>query len=477
MIALRKRPGRLAATIMAAVLWAGPAAAADYPDALLTTSVTPAIVAQGAEADAYAQGIQAYVWGYPLVRMERVARQYTDVPANNPPTSYRAPLNEIGWARDLATAASKDMPTSNNDTFYMSAIVDLDQPYILSVPDTHDRYYVVDVFNMWQELEYYIGRRTTGTAAGSFALVPPGWKGELPPGVTRLDVATDTIWLWGRLRLTQGEDKAPVLALQKEFRLTPLSAFGNADAKPRAAVLPPPPDIASDELGFFTQLGAAVRANPIKPADEALFAQFARIGLTRDGFDASKLSPERRKGLLRALQDGPSVAISAFQSAAVQRNGWSWATGLDDFGFDYPLRALVSGPYLGGQGEKEAMYPLRYTDSAGKVLTGENAYTIKFASAPPVDAFWSLTVYNADDKLLVDNPIGRYKVGSDTQGLAAAADGSITIPLRHAAPDGDAAKNWLPTPAGPFYLVLRLYQPRAEVLKGEYRLPEVVQDK
>jgi len=352
MIALRKRPGRLAATIMAAVLWAGPAAAADYPDALLTTSVTPAIVAQGAEADAYAQGIQAYVWGYPLVRMERVARQYTDVPANNPPTSYRAPLNEIGWARDLATAASKDMPTSNNDTFYMSAIVDLDQPYILSVPDTHDRYYVVDVFNMWQELEYYIGRRTTGTAAGSFALVPPGWKGELPPGVTRLDVATDTIWLWGRLRLTQGEDKAPVLALQKEFRLTPLSAFGNADAKPRAAVLPPPPDIASDELGFFTQLGAAVRANPIKPADEALFAQFARIGLTRDCFDASKLSPERRKGLLRALQDGPSVAISAFQSAAVQRNGWSWATGLDDFGFDYPLRALVSGPYLGGQGEK-----------------------------------------------------------------------------------------------------------------------------
>jgi len=151
MIALRKRPGRLAATIMAAALWAGAAVAEDYPDALLTTPVTPAILAQGAEADAYAQGVQAYVWGYPLVRMERVARQYTDVSANNPPTSYRAPLNQIGWARDLATAASKDMPTSNNDTFYMSAIVDLTEPFILSVPDTHDRYYVVDVFNMWQE--------------------------------------------------------------------------------------------------------------------------------------------------------------------------------------------------------------------------------------------------------------------------------------------------------------------------------------
>ena len=308
MIAFHTRPGCLAAMIMAAALCASGAAAEDYPDALLTTPVMPAILAQGAEADAYTQGIQAYVWGYPLVRMERVARQYTDVPANNPPTSYRAPLNEIGWARDLATAASKDMPTSNNDTFYMSAIVDLAEPFILSVPDTNDRYYV-DVFNMWQELEHYIGRRTTGTKAGEFALVPPGWKGELPAGVTRLDVSTAKVWLWGRLRLTQGEDKAPVLALQKEFRLTPLSAFGKADAKPQTVPLPPLPDIGGDELGFFTHLGAAVKANPIKPADEALFAQFARIELTEDGFDASKVDAARRKGLLRALQDGPSVAI------------------------------------------------------------------------------------------------------------------------------------------------------------------------
>ena len=145
----------------------------------------------------------------------------------------------------------------------------------------------------------------------------------------------------------------------------------------------------------------------------------------------------------------------------MQRNGWSWATGLDDFGFDYPLRALGSGPYLGGQGEKEAMYPLRYTDSVGKVLTGENTYTIKFASPPPVDAFWSLTVYNAGDKLLVENPIARYKVGSDTHGLVTAPDGSITIPLRHAAPDGDVAKNWLPSPAGPFYLCCASISPGA----------------
>ena len=294
--------------------------------------------------------------------------------------------------------------------------------------------------------------------------------------MTRLDVSTDKVWLWGRLRLAQGEDKAPVHALPKQFRLVPRSQFGKPDARPKTGKLSSLPEIADDELGFLSQLGAAVRANGVKPADQALFAQFARIGLTADGFDASKLSPPARKGVLRALADGPSVAISAFVSAAVQRNGWSWATGLDNFGFNYPLRALVAGPYLGGQGEKEAMYPLRYTDAAGKVLSGENSYTIRFASPPPVDAFWSLTIYNAGDKLLVENPIGRYKIGTDTQGLAIAADGSITINLRHVAPNGEAARNWLPTPAGPFYLVLRLYQPRQEILDGRYQLPEVVQD-
>ena len=308
---------------LASTLCMGPVAARDDSDALLTTPVTPEVLGKGNEADAYAQGIQAYIWGYPLVRMERVARQYTDVPANSPPTSYRAPLNQIGLARDLATSASKDMPTANNDTLYMSAIVSLSEPFVLSVPDTHDRYYVVDVFNMWQELEHYIGRRTTGTAAGNFALVPAGWKGELPAGVKRLDVGTNKIWLWGRLRLSPGEDKDSVLALQKQFRLVPLSQFGVPDAKAQPASLALLPAVGSDELGFFAQLGAALKDNAVKPADEALFAQFARIGLTADGFDSSKLSAERRKGLVRAVQDGPAVAISAFTTATVQRNGWS----------------------------------------------------------------------------------------------------------------------------------------------------------
>jgi len=444
-------------------------AAEAFEDKLLSTPTTPDIMAKGLETDGYQLGVSAYAWGYPLVRMERVVRQYTDVPSPNPKTSYRAPLNQIGWASELATPDAKDMPTANNDTYYMSAVVTLDRPYILTVPDTNDRYYVVNVFNTWQELEHYIGRRTTGTKAGRYALVPPGWKGKLPAGVKRLDVTTDKVWLWGRLRIAQGEPAAPVLALQKQFRLEPLGSAANASK----IGLPPLPSIAGDEFGFFQHLASSLKDNKVKPADQALFAQFARIGLTKDGFDPSQLPEPTRKGLLRGLADAPAVVVSALQSTSVNRNGWVWATGLDSFGFNYPMRAMVAGSYLGGNGEKEAMYPLRATDADGNVLSGSNRYVIKFDREPPVDAFWSLTMYDDADKMLVANPIARYKVGTDTKGLVKAADGSITIPVQADAPEGPAAANWLPAPKGTFYLLLRLYQPRADVLNGSYQLPQV----
>lgn len=441
--------------------------ASSSPDLLLTTPSSPEVIQKGLEADGYALAISAYSWGYPLVRMERVARTYTSVPSPKPATSYRAPLNKMGWATELATPAAKDMPTANNDTYYMSAVLDLTEPYVLTVPDTHDRYYVVDVFNMWQELEHYVGRRTTGTKAGKYVLVPPNWKGTLPKDAKRLDVTTSKVWLWGRLQVKQGEDTKPVLALQKQFTLTPLSG------KASTQTLAPLPQTGSDELGFFTELAAALKSNSVRPSDRALFAQFSRIGLTEKGFDASKLNPATRKGMLQGLKDAPSVAVSSIYSTSSIRNGWSWVTGLDNFGFNYPLRALVAGPYLGGQGEREAMYPARYTDSKDQTLSGKNSYVIKLSSAPPVGAFWSLTMYDASDKMLVENEIHRYKVGSDTQGLKVAADGSITIPISHSKPKGDSSANWLPAPAGDFYVILRLYQPSDAILSGKWALPQL----
>lgn len=439
-----------------------------WPDALLTTPITPENAAKGYKIDAYAQGVSAWVWGYPLVRMERVVRDYINVPEPKPSTSYRAPLNQIGWARQLATPDALDMPTPNNDTLYMSAVVDLKEPYILSVPEMGDRYYVVDTFNMWQELEHYIGRRTTGTKAGRFALVPPGWKGNLPKDVSRLDISTDKVWLWGRMRVSAGDDMDAIHALQDSFDLRPLSAMGQANWKAPKASLPPLPQIGDDPFGFLVHLAFALKYNRVKPEDTALFGQLQRIGLTADGFDPSRLNDEQKKGLTQALQDAPLVAAAAVTGSAQVRQGWNYVTGLDNFGFNYPLRAVVAGPYLGGQGETEAAYPVRYTDDNGDTLNGSKSYTVHFGSEPPNNAFWSLTAYDNTTKMLVDNPIHRYKIGS-ANALKKAKDGSFDILLSATQPADTS--NWLPVPKGDFNLFMRIYQPKGAFYNRDWQLP------
>lgn len=439
-----------------------------YPDALLTTPGTPEVIEKGLETDGYALGVLAYTWGYPVVRMERVAREYTNVSKSQPPTSYRASMNRIGWAKELATSDAKDMPTANNDTLYMSSIVQLDVPYILEVPDTDDRYYVVDVFNMWHQLEHYIGRRTTGTKARRFVLVPPGWKGDVPSNATRLDVTTHKVWLWGRLRVVDGENIQKIHTLQAKFKLTPV---GKAKTKPLA----PLPEIKDDPLGFLHHLAFALKENPIDPSDQALFAQLERIGLTKGTFAQEKLNPAMKRGLAKGIQEGPLVATASFASSSLisRKQGWDLAAGLDDFGFNYPFRTMIAGPYLGGQGEKEAIYPIRFTDSDGKPLSGKNKYIARFEELPPVDAFWSLTIYNAEDKMLVENPISRFKIGGDTPGFTTRKKGYFEIPIQHEKPQGEFAKNWLPAPKGNFYLLLRYYQPIDRVFTDAYKFPEL----
>lgn len=442
------------------------AAESTYQDPVLTLQGSPEVFKKGMDVDGYSSAVMAWSWGYPIVRMEQVVREYTDVPSPKPATSYRAPLNQIGWATELATPAAKDMPTANNDTLYMSAVVQLDEPYVLTVPDLHDRYYVVDVFNMWQELEHYIGRRTTGTKAGKFVFVPPGWKGELPKDATVLKVSTNKIWLWGRMRVSQGEDMAPLHALQKDFHLQ------SASGKVYKETLQPMPALKNDGLDFFRQLAFAIKSNPVKPQDMGLFGQFSRFGLTEKGFNADNIAPPIIEGVKRGVQDAPNVAVSTLVSTSEVRQGWSYVKGLDDFGYNYPLRSLVSGPYLGGQGEKEAVYPIRYNDSKGETLDGAKSYTLTLDSEPPVNAFWSITMYDADSKMLVDNALNRYKIGSDTKGLVKGKDGSLKLIISHAKPS-DAAANWLPAPEHNFYLMFRLYQPKDSVMDGSWKLPEV----
>lgn len=433
-------------------------------DPVITTPATPQIVGAGLKSEAKALAILAYQWGYPLVRMEQTVRKYTTVECDRSRSSFRAPVNQIGWAKQLPGPDDTDMPTANNDTYYMSAVLTLDKPFLLRVPDTKDRYYVINVFDMYHNLTEYIGRRNTGTQAGEYWIVPPLWDKPLPKEAKMIiRPKTNKVWLWGRIAVAENDDVNEVYALQDKFSLEPIGEVKNE--------LPEWVEHTT-ELGFFDNLAQAMKYNPVLPDDKALVALFERIGLKTGHFDPSQLHPLQLQGIREAIAEAPSTIVSNTATAGVNRGGWMWASNIDNFGFNYGLRALVSGPYLGGQGEKEAMYPIRYNDADNNVLTGENEYTIHFETMPDVAAFWSVTVYDAKSKMLVANPINRYKISSTTPKLKYNKNGSLDITLSNKKPS--AKENWLPVSAGEFYLLLRLYQPSESVLDGTYQLPTVI---
>ncbi|WP_082333642.1 DUF1254 domain-containing protein [Mangrovimonas sp. TPBH4] len=422
---------------------------------------------------ANAKAILAYEWGYALVRMESIMREYVNVPNPKPATSYRAPLNQMGWATELPTAKDTDMPSANRDTYYMSAVVDLTEPYVVSVPDTHDRYYVINVFDMYQNLSAYIGRRETGTKAGNYAIVPPGWEGTLPTSINKtIHVKTPKVWLWGRLRIEQGEDTAPVIALQKDFKLQTLNEFKGGTSPNKTTNLPKMPTYPkTDPLAFYKQLAWAMTQNPVIDVDKALVGQFESIGLSPGKFDESVLNDIQKKALYDATLQAPLSIMASIKTSSYVKNGWNFVTKLSDFGWDYTLRSMIAGPYLGGNGAEEALYPVRYTDSEGNTLDGNNTYKIHFKEEPPVDAFWSLTLWNAKTKMFVDNPLNRYKMSPDIEGFKKNADGSFDITISNQQPEN--TDNWIPANKGPFYIILRLYQPQQIVLDENYDIPDV----
>jgi hypothetical protein len=355
---------------------------------------------------------------------------------------------------------------------------------VLHVPDTADRYYTLALMDLYS-LPVHLGRRTTGTRKARFAIIPPGWRGELPKGLKPFPVATDRMWVLGRLLVNGAADLPAARALLAQFTIetldgkpavpvpTATKAAGDASSG-SPGTTPSAPLRPHGKPEFFALLNEALRSLPAPPEEAALLAQFDRLGFgPKAHFHFEQLPAPAREGLACAAQVGGTVvAATGFRPTSVQ-NGWMLASNVAQPGFDFPLRAAVArGGYVNDPAE--ALYPATAIDSEGARLDGSLRYRLRFASGqlPPVDAFWSITPYESSGFQLVDNPIARYAIGDRTPGLQLKADGSLEIMLAATAPS-DPKANWLPIPPGPFHLVARLYQPHPAALNGSWRMPVV----
>ncbi len=427
---------------------------------------------------------EAVVYAYPLYEMSRMRaatspRHTAGAGAGEAPSGQRW-CNVFTHARQLLRAGKSRVVTPNNDTLYTNAWLDLGEgPLVIDVPDTAGRYYVLGLLDFFTNPFAHLGQRLTGTAARAFLVTPPGWQGARPEGFdapgAHIEAPTRWLWIIGRILVDGPEDVPAVHALQDRFVVRPLADWlAGAPPRPRAFDPACDPKAPLTAAHFAAQVNRALRENPAPAGDAARLARYASLGL---GAQAGELD-EAQQAVLQAALDTVLLRLREAQSGTRDAEGWVRMPLVEgSFGDDHLTRALIALKYIGMLESREATYPMAWCDVDGHALNGRHAYTLRFApdALPPVEAFWSLTMYDSRDYMLVDNPIDRYAIGDRTPGLRRDADGGLTLYLQHAAPVDEAARaNWLPTPAGDFYLCLRAYVPHQEMLDGRYHLPPLV---
>jgi hypothetical protein len=434
--------------------------------------------------EAHAIGVQAYLYFYPLVTMDLTRRQLTNIAR---PEGISAPANTFANIPAYPTADMKVVVRPNFDTLYSSAWLDLTkEPVIVSAPDTHGRYYLLPMLDMWTDVFASPGWRTTGTKAGDFAVTPPGWTGSLPAGVVRIDAPTPNVWIIGRTKTDGPADYSAVNAIQAGYRITPLSDWGKA-AQPVVGTVDPgvdmktPPKITVDSMPaakFFAAAAEILKVQPPHVTDQPIIALMQRIGIEPGkSFDLDKVDPAIKSGLETAPED--ALKLMAWKVASLARvvNGWSMNTDtMGVYGNYYLKRAIIAQFGLGANLPEDAIYPLNLADEAGKPLDGGSDYVLHFekGATPPVDAFWSVTLYDAQG-YQVANSLNRFAVSS-WMPFKTNPDGSLDLYFQNASPGADKEANWLPAPKGPFNLTMRLYAPKTEALVGKWNPPPVVRD-
>lgn len=433
---------------------------------------------------ATALAVDAYVFGYPLVTMEYTRRVMTNAATVE---GTRGPMARFVNVREYPSAAFRDVTAPNADTLYSTAWLDLSkEPYVVSLPDEADRYFLMPMLSGWTDVFEVPGKRTTGTKAQKYAITGPGWKGKLPGGVTQLQSPTNLVWILGRTYCTgTAEDYAAVHKLQDQYSVVPLSSFGKPYTPPSGTV-DPKIDMKTpvreqvhglDVAAYFNTLAALMKDNPPAQADAPMVKKLATLGIVAgQKFDLSKLDP----AVAKALQGVPKLAqakiMGHFKDAGENKNGWVYTTKTGIYGTDYLQRALITAIGLGANRPEDAVYPTSDVDGSGKPYDGANKYVMHFekGQAPPARGFWSLTMYDAN-YFFVENPINRSSV-SPRNDLKFNDDGSLDLYIQKDSPGKDRESNWLPAPSGKFILMMRLYWPTENspsILNGSWHPPAV----
>jgi DNA sulfur modification protein DndE len=437
--------------------------------------------AKAEEEEAFRTGVDAYIYGYPLVSMEVTRRVMTNVKT---PEGAHAPMGQFAHQKEYPSPSVKDITTPNTDTLYSTAWVDVSkEPYVLRVPDESGRYYLMPMLDAWTNVFASPGTRTMGTKAADFLITGPGFKGTVPKDMKELRSPTNLVWIGGRTYCDGSPaDYDAARTIQTKYSLTPLSSFEKPYTPPPGKVDPnvdmsaPPREQVNRMTAheYFALMATAMKKNPPAHNDQPMVTKLAKIGIVPGKeFDASSVTLAAMKGLERAPKAAQETIAATEPKVGTLVNGWLILNKTGQYGTDYLTRAVVAMIGLGANLPEDTVYPLAKVDGDGKPLSGANRYVIHFdkKDLPPVKGFWSLTMYT-EQMLFFENPLHKYTVSPRNQ-IKHNDDGSLDLYVQHDPPGEDKEANWLPAPSDPFVLALRLYWPDASVISGQWKPPPI----
>jgi hypothetical protein len=422
---------------------------------------------------------EAYIYVYPLVTMDVTRKVMTNAPAGQVPG--RGPMNAFHHIRTFPSADMKDVVRPNFDTLYSVAWLDLTQgPLVIGTPDTQGRYYLLPMLDMWTDVFAVPGTRTTGTQAAQYIVVQEGWNGRVPAGMEKIESPTPYVWIIGRTQANGPDDFASVNAVQDGFTIKPLETpaqdpGSTVTVDPGVDMITPPLEQVNrmPPMEYFRYAAELMKLHKPHITDQTLLFRLEQIGLV-PGQSFNLQNPAMEQALAEGAADALKKMQSHISSMGERINGWQISRGtIGVYGNNYLQRAIITLVGLGANLPEDAIYPLAVTDADGQVLSGAHQYVLHFNKdeLPPVEAFWSVTMYDAQG-FPIANPLNRYALG-DRDPLHYNADGSLDIYIQRDNPGPEKESNWLPAAEGLLGLTMRLYAPQTSVLDGSWNPPAI----